>query len=66
MVKKTQIYKAVTDFDAKSEYPSLMVQVRIGHIQTKETSIVQLCHQLYDVPLIEDVLGMLENRLMNN
>jgi len=91
--KKTQIYKAVTDFDAKSEYPSLMMQFRIGkntaftrithvvdeygkvlmsgkdfnqHIQTKETSIVQLCHQLYDLPLIEDVLGMLENRLMNN
>lgn len=90
--KKTQIYKYVTDFDAKSEYPSLMMQFRIGkntaftrithviddtgkvlmsgkdfnqHIQTRETSIIQLCNQLYNLPTVEDVLGILENKLMN-
>lgn len=90
--KKTQIYKFVTDFDAKSEYPSLMMQFRIGkntaytrvthvvdeygkvlmsgkdfnqHIQTRETSIIQLCNTLYGLPTVEDVLGILENKLMN-
>lgn len=90
--KKTQIYKFVTDFDAKSEYPSLMMQFRIGkntaytkithvideygkvlmsgkdfnqHIQTKETSLIQLCNKLYGLPTVEDVLGILENKLMN-
>lgn len=90
--KKTQIYKFVTDFDAKSEYPSLMMQFRIGkntgftrithvideygkvlmsgkdfnqHIQTRETSIIQLCNKLYGLPTVEEVLGILENKLMN-
>lgn len=35
------------------------------HIQTRETSIIQLCNKLYGLPLVEDVLGILENKLMN-
>ena len=91
--KKTQIYKSVIDFDAKSLYPSTMRQFRIGKnsaftrithvideygkyimsgadynqmLQVKDVAIIHLCHELYGLPLIDDVLGMLENKLMNN
>lgn len=90
--KKTQIYKSVIDFDAKSLYPSTMRQFRIGKnsaftrithvvdeygkclmsgaefnqmLQTKDVAIIQMCHELYDLPTAEDVLGMLESKLMN-
>jgi hypothetical protein len=90
--KKTALYKFVTDFDAKSEYPSLMLQFRIGKntvftkivcivdenekfimsgrefnqfIQTKDTSIVQLCNKLYGLPTIEQVLSDLEKKIIN-
>ena len=91
--KKTQIYKSVIDFDAKSLYPSTMRQFRIGKnsaftrithvideygkyimsgadynqmLQVKDVAIIHLCHELYGLPLIDDVLGMLESKLMNN
>lgn len=90
--KKTQIYKSVIDFDAKSLYPSTMRQFRIGKnsaftrithvideygkclmsgaefnqmLQVKDVAIIQLCNTLYDLPTVEDVLGMLESKLMN-
>lgn len=90
--KKTQIYKSVIDFDAKSLYPSTMRQFRIGKnsaftrithvvddygkclmtgaefnqmLQTKDVAIIQLCNTLYDLPTAEDVLGMLESKLMD-
>lgn len=90
--KKTQIYKSVIDFDAKSLYPSTMRQFRIGKnsaftrithvvddygkclmtgaefnqmLQTKDVAIIQMCNTLYDLPTAEDVLGMLESKLMN-
>lgn len=91
--KKTSIYKYVIDFDAKAEYPSLMVQFRIGKetiftriiqlkdennrfimdgsrfnemLQNIDTSIIDLCHEFYGLPNIEDVFNELETLVCNS
>ena len=88
---KTRIFKNVLDFDAKSLYPSLIMQHYIGKenhaykvvsvtdergglimsgeryntlLQTLDVSIFDLCHELYGLPNVENVIPDIESKLI--
>lgn len=88
---KTRIFKNVLDFDAKSLYPSLIMQHYIGKenhaykvvsvtdergglimsgeryntlLQTLDVSIFDLCHELYSLPNVENVITDIESKLI--
>lgn len=90
--KRTKIFINVVDWDAKSLYPSLMCQHKIGKenqryrilnvtdefghfimsgqefnqlLQTKDVSIIDLCHQLYGLPNIDEIIADIENKISN-
>jgi hypothetical protein len=60
--KENQRYRILNITD---EYGNFIMtgQTYNQYLQTKDVSIIDLCHELYDLPNIEDVLCDIENKL---